>query len=109
MFLWRVAIADNRLKPTTIIRRADDGLVHCRTEQEAEAIKAELQARLEVCGLQMHPTKTQIVYCKDNRRRRTYPNVKFDFLDISSDRGGWRRHRGRSSSVDTPRRSVRQL
>ena len=33
-----------------------------------------------MCGLQMHPTKTQIVYCKDNRRRRTYPNVKFDFL-----------------------------
>src|SRR6202040_3916080 len=61
-------------------RYADDGLVHCRTEQEAEAIKAELQARLEVCGLQMHPTKTLIVYCKDNRRRRTYPNVKFDFL-----------------------------
>ncbi|MDN4985431.1 MULTISPECIES: reverse transcriptase domain-containing protein [Bradyrhizobium] len=49
-------------------RYADDGLVHCRTEQEAEAIKAELQARLEVCGLQMHPTKTQIVYCKDNSR-----------------------------------------
>src|SRR5690242_6139414 len=41
---------------------------------------AELQARLAVCGLQMHPTKTQIVYCKDNRRRRIYPNVKFDFL-----------------------------
>jgi RNA-directed DNA polymerase len=64
----------------TWCRYADDGLVHCRTEQEAEAIKAELQARLEVCGLQMHPTKTKIVYCKDNRRRRTYPNVKFDFL-----------------------------
>src|SRR5690349_8715319 len=38
-------------------------LVHCRTEQEAEAIKAELRVRLEACGLQMHPTKTQIVYC----------------------------------------------
>nr|WP_275948941.1 reverse transcriptase domain-containing protein [Bradyrhizobium quebecense] len=61
-------------------RYADDGLVHCRTEQEAEAIRAELQARLEVCGLQMHPTKTQIVYCMDNRRRRTYQRVKFDFL-----------------------------
>jgi RNA-directed DNA polymerase len=61
-------------------RYADDGLVHCRTEQEAEAVKAELQSRLAVCGLQMHPTKTKIVYCKDNRRRRTYPNVKFDFL-----------------------------
>ena len=61
-------------------RYADDGLVHCRTEKEAEALRAELQARLGLCGLQMHPTKTQIVYCKDNRRRRTYPNVKFDFL-----------------------------
>jgi len=27
-------------------RYADDGLVHCRTEQEAEALQAELQARL---------------------------------------------------------------
>ena len=27
-------------------RYADDGLVHCRTEQEAEALRAELQARL---------------------------------------------------------------
>jgi RNA-directed DNA polymerase len=59
-------------------RYADDGLVHCRTEKEAEALRAELQARLEVCGVQMHPTKTQIVYCKDNRRRRAYANVKFD-------------------------------
>jgi hypothetical protein len=56
------------------------GWWHCRTENEAEALRAELQARLEVCGLQMHPTKTQIVYCKDNKRRGTYPNVKFDFL-----------------------------
>jgi RNA-directed DNA polymerase len=61
-------------------RYADDGLVHCRTETEAKALRVELQARLEVCGLQMHPTKTQIVYCKDNRRRKAYPNVKFDFL-----------------------------
>jgi RNA-directed DNA polymerase len=61
-------------------RYADDGLVHCRTEQEAESLRVELQARLEVCGLQMHPTKTKIVYCKDNRRRGDYPNVTFDFL-----------------------------
>lgn len=61
-------------------RYADDGLVHCRTEQEAQALKAALQARLAECGLQMHPIKTQIVYCKDNRRRKRYPTVKFDFL-----------------------------
>ena len=61
-------------------RYADDGLVHCRTEQEAEAVRVELQARLEECHLQMHPTKTKIVYCRDARRRASYPNVKFDFL-----------------------------
>jgi group II intron reverse transcriptase/maturase len=61
-------------------RYADDGLVHCRSEQEAEALKAELQARLAECGLEMHPTKTKIVYCKDGKRRGRYPSVTFDFL-----------------------------
>ena len=45
-------------------RYADDGLVHCRTEQEAETLKAGLQARLAECGLEMHPTKSKIVYCR---------------------------------------------
>jgi hypothetical protein len=61
-------------------RYADDGLVHCRTEQEAEALKAELQARLAECHLEMHPTKTKVVYCKDGKRKGKYPNIKFDFL-----------------------------
>jgi group II intron reverse transcriptase/maturase len=61
-------------------RYADDGLVHCRTEDEAEALKAELQTRLTECHLELHPTKTRIVYCREGRRRGTYPNVKFDFL-----------------------------
>jgi group II intron reverse transcriptase/maturase len=61
-------------------RYADDGLVHCRTEQEAQAVKVALQARLAECQLEMHPTKTKIVYCKDGKRRDKYPNTKFDFL-----------------------------
>jgi RNA-directed DNA polymerase len=61
-------------------RYADDGLVHCRSEQEAEALKAELQARLVACRLELHPTKTKIVYCKDGKRRGKFPNVQFDFL-----------------------------
>jgi RNA-directed DNA polymerase len=61
-------------------RYADDGLVHCRTEQEAETLKVALQARLAECHLEMHPTKTKIVYCKDGKRKGKYPNVKFDFL-----------------------------
>jgi RNA-directed DNA polymerase len=61
-------------------RYADDGLVHCRVEHEAERVKAALQARLTECHLEMHPTKTKIVYCRDDKRRGKYPNVKFDFL-----------------------------
>ena len=55
-------------------RYADDGLVHCRTEQEAEALKAALQARLAECQLELHPDKTRIVYCKDVKRNAEYPN-----------------------------------
>jgi group II intron reverse transcriptase/maturase len=61
-------------------RYADDGLVHCRTEEEAVAVKAMLQKRFAECQLEMHPTKTKIVYCKDSKRRGQYPNVTFDFL-----------------------------
>ena len=61
-------------------RYADDGLVHCRNEQEAQTLKAELQARLAECRLELHPTKTKIVYCKDRNRTGAYPNVQFDFL-----------------------------
>jgi group II intron reverse transcriptase/maturase len=61
-------------------RYADDGLVHCRTEQEAEALKAELYERLMACHLEMHPTKTKVVYCQDGKRKGKCANVKFDFL-----------------------------
>jgi RNA-directed DNA polymerase len=61
-------------------RYADDGLVHCRTEQEVQTLKVELQARLAECRLEMHPTKTKIVYCQDEKRTSRYPNTKFDFL-----------------------------
>jgi RNA-directed DNA polymerase len=37
------------------------------------------KARLAECHLELHP-KTKIVYCKDGKRKGTYPNVKFDFL-----------------------------
>lgn len=68
------------LPDTPWCRYADDGLVHCRTEQEAQAIKAALEARLRQCGLEMHPAKTKIVYCKDGQRKGKYPNTQFDFL-----------------------------
>lgn len=64
-------------------RYADDGLVHCRTEQEAQQLLAELKQRFEECSLELHPTKTKIVYCKDGSRKGTYPHTEFDFLGYS--------------------------
>ena len=60
--------------------RATRRLVHCRSEHEAQALKAALQARLAECRLEIHPTKTKIIYCKDGKRKGKYPNIKFDFL-----------------------------
>ena len=67
--------------PKVVFERfADDAIVHCRTEGEALAIRKAIAARLQNCGLELHPEKTTIVYCKDDDRRRTYQNEKFDFL-----------------------------
>jgi len=41
---------------------------------------AAIAKRLQTCGLELHPEKTKIVYCKDDFRKWTYPNEKFDFL-----------------------------
>ena len=61
-------------------RYADDGLAHCHSEVEAQKVKAELAVRLHECGLEMHPDKTKIVYCKDDDRREEHPVTSFDFL-----------------------------
>jgi RNA-directed DNA polymerase len=61
-------------------RFADDAIVHCRTEAEAQEVRAAIAERMRECGLELHPEKTKIVYCKDDDRRRMYPNEKFDFL-----------------------------
>ena len=61
-------------------RYADDAVAHCRTEVEAETLKEAIASRLLECGLELHPEKTKIVYCKDDDRRGSYENEKFDFL-----------------------------
>lgn len=61
-------------------RYADDAIVHCRTEVEAQEVRAAIAVRLKDCRLELHPEKTKIVYCKDDDRRRKFPNEKFDFL-----------------------------
>ena len=64
-------------------RYADDMIVHCRSEQEARRVLAAIRERLAACGLELHPTKTRLVYCKDGRRRQQYEHVSFDFLSFT--------------------------
>ena len=61
-------------------RYADDGLAHCRSEAEAKHLLEVLRSRFKACGLEMHPEKTKIVYCKDGSRKGNYEHTSFDFL-----------------------------
>ncbi len=64
-------------------RYADDAIIHCRTEREAIGIKVELEGRMMQCGLELHPDKTKIVYCKDDKRRADAEVTQFDFLGFT--------------------------
>lgn len=61
-------------------RFADDVIAHCRSLRQARWLITVLQNRFAVCGLELHPTKTRIVYCKDDDRRETWEHESFDFL-----------------------------
>ena len=67
--------------PSTVwCRYADDGLVHCSSETESKQLLIALQRRFQACGLELHPQKTKIVYCKDGKRKGNHENTTFDFL-----------------------------
>ena len=61
-------------------RYADDIVCHCQSEAQAIALKMALSDRFHQCKLTLHPTKTHIIYCKDEDRTKDYPTTSFDFL-----------------------------
>jgi len=70
-----------RMYPSVRFERyADDAIVHCQSRRQAEAVREAIRDRFAQCGLVLHPTKTRIVYCKDDDRPGTYEYVAFDFL-----------------------------
>jgi group II intron reverse transcriptase/maturase len=60
-------------------RFADDVVVHCVTERQARQVRAAIGRRLADIGLELHPDKTRLVYCKDTIRRQQYERVSFTF------------------------------
>jgi RNA-directed DNA polymerase len=60
-------------------RFADDVVIHCVSERQARQVREAVSARMVEIGLELHPDKTKIVYCKDSRRRQQFEVVSFTF------------------------------
>ena len=67
----------------SFVRYADDMIIHCNTNQEAEQLLEAIKERLQQVKLQLNEKKTQIVYCKDYRRTQKHEKVQFGFLGFS--------------------------
>ncbi len=61
-------------------RYADDGVVHCASEAQAQEVLDAIAERMVEVGLELHLDKTRIVYCKDTDRTGSYEHERFDFL-----------------------------
>jgi RNA-directed DNA polymerase len=68
------------LRSVRFCRYADDGVVHCKSEVQARLVLRKLGQRLRECGLELHPDKTRIVYCRDVNRQAPYDAIQFTFL-----------------------------
>jgi len=76
-------------------RYADDAIVHCRTEKEAEGLREAIIQRMAECGLELNLQKTKIVYCKDADRRGKHEHEKFTFLGYEFRPRRAKNHRGK--------------
>ncbi|MBD0375948.1 MAG: group II intron reverse transcriptase/maturase [Flavisolibacter sp.] len=64
-------------------RYADDIVVHCSNKAEAESLLMSICERLQVFGLDLHPEKTKLVYCKNYQRKEEHEHNSFTFLSYS--------------------------
>ena len=61
-------------------RYCDDAVIHCTSQAQAVMVRDALAARLAEVGLELHPAKTRVVYCKDADRRGDHEVTSFTFL-----------------------------
>ena len=61
-------------------RYADDAIVHCRSERQARRCWKRSGIGSSSAVWSFIPTKTRIVYCKDDDRPGEHEHVSFDFL-----------------------------
>lgn len=61
-------------------RYADDGLIHCVSKRQAEYVLEMLKQRMGMCGLEIHPEKSKIIFCQRNNERQDNVETSFTFL-----------------------------
>ena len=75
-------------------RYAGDAVVHCSSLERAQAVLVAIGVWLAGLGLELHPGKTRIVYCRDGKRRGSYEHESFTFLGYTFRPRGARRKDG---------------
>ena len=61
-------------------RYADDAVVHCASKAQAQFVLKAIAERMAQVGLELHPDKTRVVYCKDSNRKGSSEHERFNFL-----------------------------
>ena len=74
-------------------RYADDAVVHCVNHGQAQRLVEAIADRMRAVGLELHPAKTKIVYCKDANRRGDHEVASFTFLGYTFRARGARNQR----------------
>lgn len=64
-------------------RYADDIVIHCASQEQAQHVLAAVRQRLKECRLELNEQKTKVVYCRDSNRREEYEQICFDFLGFT--------------------------
>lgn len=76
-------------------RYVDDAVVHCASQKQANMLVDKIRTRLAEVGLNLHPDKTKIVYCRDGRRQGSHEHTAFTFLGYTFRARGARDKHGR--------------
>jgi RNA-directed DNA polymerase len=75
-------------------RYVDDAVVHCVSHAQARYVARAIGDRLGQVGVELHPAKTKIVYCKDATRTGAHEHTAFTFLGFTFRARGARRKDG---------------
>jgi group II intron reverse transcriptase/maturase len=92
---WFVKIVKPRMKgKASIVRYADDAVIMCELEEDAERIYKVLGLRFEKYGLKIHPEKTQLLDFTKPKGEQNKGNSSFTFLGFThywtkSRKGKW--------------------